>query len=1165
MHPSSNFTFLKAEWPELYKLAVKVERFANTDPRTALIYGRMALETAVNWMYQHDTELEMPIDKSLSSLMKTFEFRAQLSAKLYQELDIIRKAGNLAAHNRPVTATDAESVAGYLFYFCRWFAKSYASTEIGVLAPFDSSLIPTEGDEALSKKKIDELQVKFAKTIGKVHDEIAEANEKNRLLESENELYRLQLQELRAKQEANKRQANSTDDIYHPRNEIETRKLLIDVLLREAGWDLSSINNREYMVNNMPVSDNPSGIGYIDYVLWDDDGLPLAVVEAKKTMVNAKNGENQAQLYAECLEKTFGRRPVMFYTNGYEIYIWDDQFYKQSRPINGFYTKRELQTIMFRRAKRKDIRTSAIDAEIAGRPYQMRSIKSIAEHFAGTDKRTGNLVGTNRGALLVLATGTGKTRTAIALCKLLFEANWAKRVLFLADRISLVKQAKNNFVKHLPDYSCVNLLEDKENTDTRLAFSTYATMMGLIDSAKSDSERYYGVGHFDLVIIDEAHRSIYRKYQALFDYFDALFLGLTATPKNSIDKNTYQIFGLADKTPTDAYTFDEAVANGHLVPYHTVEVPTKFLTQGIKYSELSAEEQEQFEKEILDGEEASGNEWIESSALNDWLFNKDTAIKTLSFILKHGIKKRGGDELGKTIIFARNRKHAEFLKDIFMQLDKELFSNDYVKVIDHSQPKAQSFIERFCDEEKERLPQIVISVDMMDTGIDAPSVVNLVFYKPVKSYTKFWQMIGRGSRLRPNLFGPGIHKDKFLIFDLCGNFQFFAENEHGIETSVQKSVTEQVFSLRLELAEYLRSDHLSTNTELMAFRQSLLDGLFNEISSLNRDRFDVRMKIKTVNKYAAGNRELWNHLEKKDIQVINETLAPLVKPAKGDTDLSRYYDKLLYSIMAKRLETPNTSAFKSKSDSLISSVSHISKKLLEKTTIPEVKHKEKHIRQPLDAEFWDANQLAHLEELRCNVRNLLRYIDAEDVRYVMTDFEDSLNVEEIVEKSYAVSVETTPCFSSNRQRLEKIIRDNSSNITIKRIRDGETITHQELASLEKMLFDGQIKKEELEKEIGKTLNLVEMVLNLTGQSEKHVDEAFADFINTNQLSSQQIDFLNTIKVFLTTNGKIDPAKLYEPPFISFHNQGVDGVFNNDQSDKIFHIINNLNNIEKIIS
>lgn len=1159
----TNFNFLEAEFKTFFQRAIKAEELVITDPRTSLVYSRMALEVAINWMYTNDAELEMPYDSSLNSLMMHTQFKEQFGHKLYNELHLIRKVGNLASHNRPVTDVDSHNAIETLFYFAKWFAKSYAQHSLPDLGIFNFEIIPREGASSLSKKQVKDLQEKLDKELS-LHQEQLKIKEEERLaLAEKNELFQKQIEALQAQIEANKIVANTIDETQHPRNEYETRKYLIDISLREAGWDLASPNDKEYKVQYMPKSTNKTETGYVDYVLWDDDGRPLALVEAKRSIESASKGENQAQLYADSLEKMFGRRPVMYYSNGYETFVWDDIFYKQARKVHGFFTKAELQTLMFRRIHRKDIRTATIDTSIVERPYQMRSIKSIAEHFAGNDKRTGQLIGTNRGALLVLATGTGKTRTAIALSKLMLECNWAKRILFLADRISLVNQAKESFVKFLPEHASVNLLEDKDNPDARLAFSTYKTMMGLIDSSKEDDNRFYGVGHFDLVIVDEAHRSIYNKYHAIFEYFDALFLGLTATPTDRIDRNTYQVFGLPDKSPTDAYTFDEAVDNKHLSPYHTIELPTKFLRGGIKYDELSEEEKEEFENEILDGEEATGNEWISSSELNQWLFNKDTAIKTLRYILEHGIKKRGGEELGKTIIFAKNQKHAHFLKDIFLELDKELFSNDYVKVITHSEPKAQEFISRFCDEEKDRLPQIAISVDMMDTGIDAPSCVNLVFYKPVRSFTKFWQMIGRGSRLRPNLFGPDNHKTHFLIFDLCQNFEFFNENPQGINSSVQKSLTEVLFGLRLRLAEYLKSDQFKDNEDLQKFRINLLDGLHHDIASLDLDRFDVRMKLEIVHEFGNQNREIWNHLSKRDAKRIENELAPLVKPKQGESDLARFYDKLIYTLITKRLETPNKEEFVNKLIVPITRAVSISKQLLKKTTIPQVKAKEGVIKLPLEEDFWKIDGIAHLEKLRMGVRDLIKYIDPIDQRYVTTDFEDYIEEDKIVTTMYGTR-EPAPApspFQNNIHRLQQLIRDNENHITIERIRNGEIITQAELLALEKMLFSGGINKESIEKELGTDFNIVSFIISLVGLSPEKVDAAFSGFINDYQLNSIQIEFLNTIKKFLSTNGKIELSKLYDSPFKNYHSLGIDGVFETRQADAIIRILREFNERE----
>lgn len=1154
----SNFQFLAEEWADFYQRSVKAEQFVVTDPRTSLTYARMALELAINWMYQNDEELTLPYDTSLNSLMKQSVFQEQFPHKLYNEIDLIRKAGNLAIHNKPVSQTDAENIIENLFYFSRWFAQSYTTHDLGIISMFNHELIPTEGQEALSKKELKNIQDKFETDLGKFKSKLEEEAEKNAALARENALLKKQLEAQQAKIELNKKEANTAVTTHHPRNEYETRKYFIDVSLREAGWDLTGSKDREYKVEFMPSSTNVSETGYVDYVLWDDDGLPLALVEAKKTMENASKGENQAQLYADCIEKMHGRRPVMYYSNGFETYLWDDQFYKKSRLVHGFYTKKELQTLMFRRENRDDIRERPIDTTITDRAYQLRAIRSVAEHFAGNDKATGKLIGTHRAALLVLATGTGKTRISIALSKLLLEANWAKRILFLADRKSLVSQAKNNFVKLMPEHSCVNLLQEKDNIEARIAFSTYQTMMGLIDGSKEKDKRFYGVGHFDLIIIDEAHRSIYKKYQAIFDYFDALFLGLTATPKNSIDKNTYALFGLADKSPTDAYTFEEAVANKHLVPYNTIEVPTKFLRSGIHYDELSDEEKEEFEDEILDGEKATGHEVIPSNELNDWLFNKDTALKTLSYLVDHGIKKRSGDEIGKTIIFARNKKHAHFLKDMFLELDPERYGNDYVKVITHGEPKAEEFIQRFCDEEKDRLPQIAISVDMMDTGIDAPSCVNLMFYKPVKSYTKFWQMIGRGSRLRPNLFGEDKDKESFLIFDLYGNFEFFRENPKGIETGTQKSLTEIVFGLKLQLALYLKEDNFKEDKELQAYGKQLLDELHNSIIALNKERFDVKMKIETVMDFS--NREVWNHLDKKECKTILDVLAPLVRPSKADSDTARFYDKMIYMLMIKRIETPNTEEFIATLNTPITKVAIISKKLLKKTTIPEIKHKEELVKLPLNEDFWKKNGLNHLEKIRTGIRELVKYLDPVDQKYVTTNFEDAILVNEIVITPFGEGKEESYSnpFATNIHRLEEIIRENKNNLTISRIQNGEPITEEELKSLENLLFSNKIQKEQVEKEIGHRLDLVAFIVGLIGLSSEKVNAAFADFINKYQLTAVQIQFLDTLKLFLTNNGKIDPTKLYDSPFKNYHSLGIDGVFDEEQATNIFRIIEEFN-------
>lgn len=476
-----------------------------------------------------------------------------------------------------------------------------------------------------------------------------------------------------------------------------------------------------------------------------------------------------------------GQRPIIFYTNGFTTWLWDDLMYPP-RQVQGFYTQEELHRLILRRSQRKILKNRPVNKVIAGRYYQEEAIRRVTEAFEKGE----------RTALLVMATGTGKTRTTIALCEILMKAGWVKNALFLADRNALVTQAKNAFVEHWPSLTVTDLTKEKENEKSRMVFSTYPTIMNLIDKEVDENGRFYGPGHFDLIIVDEAHRSVYVKYKAIFEYFDALLLGLTATPKSEVDRNTYELFGRDSHDPTYAYELDQAIADGYLVPPKCISVPVKFHREGIKYKDLTDKEKEEYEMTFRDEEHDLLPDAIDASALNAWLFNKNTVDQILSYVMEHGVKIEGGDKLGKTIIFARNHKHAEFIEDRFNQLYPEK-KGHFLRIIDNYDKHAQATLGNFSDPEK--LPQIAVSVDMLDTGIDIHEIVNLVFLKPVKFSAKYWQMIGRGTRTRENLFGPGLHKTHFLIFDFCENFEFFDQYPDGVEPSPQESVSQKVFML----------------------------------------------------------------------------------------------------------------------------------------------------------------------------------------------------------------------------------------------------------------------------------------------------------------------------------------------------------------------------------
>lgn len=410
-------------------------------------------------------------------------------------------------------------------------------------------------------------------------------------------------------------------------------------MLRDAGWTEGKDWLNEVEFPGMP---NKSELGRADYVLYDDMHKPLAVIEAKRTCVDVSKGRQQAKLYADLIEKECGRRPVIFLTNGFETHIIDGQY--PERKCAAIYSKRDLEKWFNLLKMRTSLRNIEVDKEIAGRYYQEAAIKAVCDSFDRKNRRK---------ALLVMATGSGKTRTVIALCKVLLHAGWVKNILFLADRNSLVTQAKRSFVNLLKDLSCTNLVEEKDNYTAHCVFSTYQTMMNCIDTVNDSEGKLFTCGHFDLVICDEAHRSIYNKYKDIFNYFDAPLVGLTATPKDEIDKNTYSIFELENGVPTYGYDLAQAVKDGYLVDYISVESKLKFIENGIVYDELSEADREIYE-ETFEDENGEIPEAIGSSKLNTWVFNEDTIRQVLHILMEEGLKIDYGQKIGKTIIFAKN-------------------------------------------------------------------------------------------------------------------------------------------------------------------------------------------------------------------------------------------------------------------------------------------------------------------------------------------------------------------------------------------------------------------------------------------------------------------------------------------------------------------------------
>ena len=612
----SNFDFILKN--EIFKTfaeaSVEAEKSIAVANVSCTILCRRALELAVKWIYANDRELVLPYQNNLSSLVYDINFKSMINEKVFNGMTYIIKLGNFSVHsNKKVTRKEAVLCLKYLFDFMDWIAYYYDSNYVET--KFDEGKLPGESSTNLKKEEREELENK-----------LVEKDEKIEKILKENE----ELREKLTKQRTSKKTAYNfkVSDI----SEFETRKQFIDLDLKIAGWDSTNIRE-ELEVRGMP---NTQEAGYVDYVLYGENGKPLAVVEAKRTSKDAKIGQQQAKLYADCLEKEYAQRPIIYYTNGKEIYMWDDLSYPE-RKVSGYYTQDELQLLIKRRKSKENLEHIYIANNIANRPYQLEAVKKVCESFEEKHRR----------ALVVMATGTGKTRTAISLVDVLTSKNWVQNILFLADRTELVKQAEKNFKKLLPDMSCCNLLSSKDGDpeESRIIFSTYQTMINCIDKMKSKNGiTLFTPGHFDLIIIDEAHRSIYKKYQAIFDYFDGLLVGLTATPRDDVDKNTYKFFQLENNVPTFVYEYDEAVRQKYLVNYHTISTTTKFIERGIKYSELKEEDKEEYENLFEEGEV---QEEISSNAINSWLFNRDTIKIILETVMQKGLKVEGGDKLRK--------------------------------------------------------------------------------------------------------------------------------------------------------------------------------------------------------------------------------------------------------------------------------------------------------------------------------------------------------------------------------------------------------------------------------------------------------------------------------------------------------------------------------------
>lgn len=1088
----TNFSFLK-EKPTYALFApacIEAERIFAASPAMCAVGCRKALELAVKWVYAADTSMEMPYRDNLQSLLHEPSFRFAVDRNTWGKLPFIAKLGNEAVHTgHNIQKGDALLCLQSLFEFVQWIDYCYGTAYQE--RKFDPARIPAE---------------KIAVDVKKIKEQESLLDEK----QAEIEKLRKQIEEMSAcftaeKDQHKKERTFQSEDL----SEFATRKRFIDVDLREMGWKFTGVDadvQVEYEVDGMAGKAGQKG--YADYVLFGKDGLPLAVVEAKRASKDPNNGWKQAVLYADCLERKFGRRPMIFITNGFETYFWDDQT-SPKRQVSGIFSKNDLQKLMNRRTERLQLETVPISDKITDRYYQKEAIRAVC----------GQIEKGFRKHLLVMATGTGKTRTASSLTDVLSRGKYVTNILFLADRTALVKQAKDDFKNYLPDLSLCNLCTNKDDRNARIVFSTYPTMLNAIDDTKpKDGQRLFTPAHFDLIIIDESHRSIFKKYRAIFQYFDAILVGLTATPKTDVDRNTYDFFEMEHGVPTYAYDYETAVYQDKvLVPYYNYEVKTKFLEEGITYDDLSEEDKARYEDDFT--EDGVMPEFIPSAALNQFVFNEKTVDQVLQDLMERGIHVAGGDRLGKTIIFAQNKRHAQFIVDRFNALYPQYHGNFAQRVVcDDSY--AQTVIEDFKIPEK--APHIAVSVDMMDTGIDVPECVNLVFFKKVRSKAKFWQMIGRGTRLCKGLScidqidGEYTDKRRFLIFDYCGNFEYFRQHKEGYETRENKTLSENIFGKQVRLMMALQESTFA-DADYQAWRKELAETCHGQVANLKRELIAVKMRLRYVEKYQKE--DAFAHISDLDKGELEREIAPLVFLDDPD-EFAKRFDNFMYGLMLAHLE--QMPSFKYAKKQLCDMAVLLEKKV----TIPQIKEKLPLIREIGTDAFWEAKDLLLFEKVRKELRALIQFLDEGEKKHqIITKLTDP-----VTEQQEGVQMEAAYDFEDYRAKVSRYVNEHGDTLAIHKLTHNIPLSQGDYQELERILTSELGSREDYIREFGDTPFglLIRKIAKLDHEAAM---AAFSAFINDQSLNQKQIAFVHKVIQHIELNGYMEnPAELTKPPF-----------------------------------
>ena len=1099
---SSNFEFLRDQWPELSDLGGLAEQYTHPDAESAMVKLRLFGEALVGSVHHHLRLPRLP-HSSFIDILNAPAFRAAVPSVIVNKLHSLRVHGNKAAHGEKCRPQTAVWLLEEAFDLARWLARTFADKDGP--AEFQPPAPPSarrQPDQFLQEKlEVQERLKSVEAAVARLMEELEATRAKARVAEAN-------AAELQAALQAGQQAADALS-----LDEQATRRRMIDELLIEAGWNVGANGASTPQVGQevgLAGQSTPSGDGAADYVLYDERHRPIGVVEAKRAAADPQLGLTQGQMYANGLERD-GVRPVIFATNGYEIWMWNDRssIPEVPRPLAGFYTPESLAHLHHKREHQQPL--NAVNPRediIPGRLYQTRAFRSVLLRFA---------LG-HRKALLVLATGTGKTRVAVAIGEALLRAGWARRILFLCDRTELRKQAAQAFNLFLPNQPQI-IVSARTASDRSgcVYLATYPAMMKCYAA--------FDAGFFDLIVIDEVHRSLFNRFREIIDYFDARQIGLTATPVAEIERDTFQLFNCEPQSPTDSYELEEAVANGHLVPPEVRTFEPKYLRDGLRYSQMSEEERRQLDDQVPDPTAVE----FDREKIDRAVFDLETNRMILRNLMENGLRDASGTRLGKTILFARSEQHArKVLLPLFYELFPELGGN-FCKVISHTDPRAEDLIDEFKRPDSELT--LAISIDMLDTGIDVPEVVNLVFAKPVYSKVKFLQMIGRGTRTCKDLFGPGQDKTHFLIFDHWQNFEFFEKHYKPIDTKAPRAVTVSLFEARIALADAAREQG---NRQAFDLATSLIRA---DILALPRKSWFVRQQGQVLDRVLREG--VLEAFQPATVQVLRHQIAPLMRWRDVGTAVPAYrFDELM-----TRLQTDlvaGSATFTDGKAEVEQAVAQLP------VNLNPVRAKQGVMDRVRSADFWQAPTVADLETVRTELRGLMQYrMPTRPTPGVPLVVDIQQDAGSVVSGNYEVKLAELGR-AAYEGKARKVLRELfATNATLQKIQRREPVSEGDLEALVSLVLTQSPDldlRDLLEYYPGTAGHLDVAIRGLIGQDVSVVEERFRAFVQRHPLQPNQIRFLDLLQNHIRLYGSIQAEKLWEDPFTKLHADGVEGVF-----------------------